>query len=434
MVLEQKAGGAGAARWWGACTHTHKSEAQTSQHAQKAPSAAAAAAAEHRTPSAAQPSATARVRTRCRGQAPPLGAREFDGTRYRLAPSDELAPRDGPVAGAGAGAARRRADCPCSCAPPTGNFLGDSAIPQGLPEGISSHPTRALMARRTPPRNPSEGTLIHHATPCIAAQCTVSPIRVLRGRAKATAWWTTAAMRSRPSEICRHLLPAPYSWYNCQGIPEGFPVDAGMSTKIRSKSLIPLRPQRIPSKQRGSSQGVIMYFQARAAAAWRGGARGGGAGCVYSAGVARLRTRGARIARGARARARRVPRRGRAQLVPCDAREAGEGGTASAGARRRLAARRGRSAGVLAAGYGAPRHRASCAHSRGRVLAGPGGVQAATCRLAASSTRAPCATCQSCRARLMRAEAHGAAPRSAWRGRQSQPPLATAAVRVVCFS
>ena len=30
----------------------------------------------------------------------------------------------------------------------------------------------------------------------------------------------------------------------CQGIPEGFPVDAGMSTKIRSKSLIPLRPQR----------------------------------------------------------------------------------------------------------------------------------------------------------------------------------------------
>jgi len=220
MVLEQKAGGAGAARWWGACTHTHKSEAQTSQHAQKAPSAAAAAAAEHRTPSAAQPSATARVRTRCRGQAPPLGAREFDGTRYRLAPSDELAPRDGPVAGAGAGAARRRADCPCSCAPPTGNFLGDSAIPQGLPEGISSHPTRALMARRTPPRNPSEGTLIHHATPCIAAQCTVSPIRVLRGRAKATAWWTTAAMRSRPSEICRHLLPAPYSWYNCQGIPE----------------------------------------------------------------------------------------------------------------------------------------------------------------------------------------------------------------------
>ena len=244
MVLEQKAGGAGAARWWGACTHTHKSEAQTSQHAQKAPSAAAAAAAEHRTPSAAQPSATARVRTRCRGQAPPLGAREFDGTRYRLAPSDELAPRDGPVAGAGAGAARRRADCPCSCAPPTGNFLGDSAIPQGLPEGISSHPTRALMARRTPPRNPSEGTLIHHATPCIAAQCTVSPIRVLRGRAKATAWWTTAAMRSRPSEICPHLLPAPYSWYNCQGIPEGFPVDAGMSTKIRSKSLIPLRPQR----------------------------------------------------------------------------------------------------------------------------------------------------------------------------------------------
>ena len=244
MVLEQKAGGAGAARWWGACTHTHKSEAQTSQHAQKAPSAAAAAAAEHRTPSAAQPSATARVRTRCRGQAPPLGAREFDGTRYRLAPSDELAPRDGPVAGAGAGAARRRADCPCSCAPPTGNFLGDSAIPQGLPEGISSHPTRALMARRTPPRNPSEGTLIHHATPCIAAQCTVSPIRVLRGRAKATAWWTTAAMRSRPSEICRHLLPAPYSWYNCQGIPEGFPVDAGMPTKIRSKSLIPLRPQR----------------------------------------------------------------------------------------------------------------------------------------------------------------------------------------------
>jgi hypothetical protein len=135
----------------------------------------------------------------------PRWAREFDGTRYRLAPSDELAPRDGPVAGAGAGAARRRADCPCSCAPPTGNFLGDSAIPQGLPEGISSHPTRALMARHTPPRNPSEGTLIHHATPCIAAQCTVSPIRVLRGRAKATAWWTTAAMRSRPSEICRHF-------------------------------------------------------------------------------------------------------------------------------------------------------------------------------------------------------------------------------------
>ena len=36
----------------------------------------------------------------------------------------------------------------------------------------------------------------------------------------------------------------------CQGIPEGFPVDAGMSTKIRGKSLIPLRPQRFPSKNK----------------------------------------------------------------------------------------------------------------------------------------------------------------------------------------